>query len=60
MGKIVMVQPPAGVVAVFATESVTMAVKVNGPATVGVPVIAPVAVFNVRGAMLPVKIAYGP
>ena len=55
---IVMVQPPAGVVAVSPIESVTMAVNVSGPAVVGVPEMAPVDVFSVRGEMLPLVIEY--
>lgn len=58
--EIVMVQAVAPVVAVPPIESVTMAVKVRVVAVVGVPVIAPVAVFKVRGLMLPLVIAYGP
>jgi len=54
------VQAVAPVVAVPPIESVTMAVKVRVVAVVGVPVIAPVAVFKVRGLMLPLVIAYGP
>jgi hypothetical protein len=52
----VIVQPGAAVVAVSSIESVTVAVKVSGPAVVGVPLIAPELGFNVNGEMLPLVI----
>jgi hypothetical protein len=51
---IVMVQLAVAVPAAVPVESTTLAVKLNGPAVVGVPVMAPVLAFNPRtGGKLP-------
>jgi hypothetical protein len=60
-GSVTVIAQVAVVVAVLLAESVTMAVKlivVGDPGSV--PEITPVAVFNIRGLMLPPMIAYGP
>ena len=49
-GLTVMVQLAVAVRAAEPVESTTFAVKLNVPVVVGVPVMAPVLVFNVRPA----------
>ena len=48
MFEIVIVQFAVVVPAAVPVESTTLAVKENGPAVVGVPVMAPVLAFNIR------------
>ena len=47
IGEIVMVQAAVVVPAKVPVESTTWAVKLKGPAVVGVPVMAPVLVFSI-------------
>jgi hypothetical protein len=47
-GVIVIPQLPVAVPATVSVESTTFAVKLKGPAATGVPVIAPVVLFNVN------------
>ena len=49
-GSTVMVQLVVAVPAAVPVESTTLAVKLNVPAVVGVPVMAPVVAFKVRPA----------
>ena len=58
-GLTIMVQLAVAVPAALPVESTTVAVKLNVPAVVGVPVMAPVLAFNVRPAgRLPPVIEY--